>query len=83
MDDQKIPIVINKEPSFTEVWFEGYVEYNGEKHSFWLVDPRGKDPRGYEYECEVKWFFKKVPREIRGMQHLIIEAYKQKGGTNE
>jgi hypothetical protein len=71
--DREIPIIISKKPSFTEKWYEGHVEYNGEEHKFWLVDPSDS-----EYEIDVRWFFKNVPREIRGMRHLIIEAFKQK-----
>lgn len=72
-------IVINKEPSFIEVWREGYVEHNGEQHKFWLIDPQGVDPHGHEYEIDVRWFFKRVPREVRMMVPMIIESYKQKG----
>jgi hypothetical protein len=71
-------IVINKEPSFTEVWHEGYVEYNDKEYKFWLIHPQGVDPHGYEYECEIRWFFQRVPREVRAMYPYIIEAYKQK-----
>lgn len=70
-------ITINKEPSFTEVWHEGYVEHDGERHYFWLIHPMGVDPRGNEYEVEVRWFFKRVPREVRAMYNSIIEAFKQ------
>lgn len=70
-------IVINKEPSFIEVWREGFVEHNGEKHQFWLIDPQGVDPHGNEYNIEVKWFFKRVPREIRAMYPYIIDSYLQ------
>jgi hypothetical protein len=70
-------IVINKEPSFTEVWHEGYVESKGEKHRFWLIDPQGVDPNGHEYAPELRWFFRRVPMEVRVMYNHIIEAYKQ------
>jgi hypothetical protein len=70
-------IVINKEPSFTEIWHEGHIEYNGEQHKFWLIHPKGLDPHGYEYELDVRWFFQRVPREIRAMAPQIIEAFKQ------
>lgn len=66
-------IVINKDPSFHEVWREGYVEFNGERHHFWLVDPQRSD-----YELEVRWFFKRVPMEVRAMYPLIIESFKRK-----
>lgn len=71
-------ISINKEPSFTEVWHEGHIEYNGEIHQFWLIYPEGRDPHGNEYEVEVRWFFQRVPREVRMMYPYIIEAFKQK-----
>ena len=70
-------IVINKEASFVEVWHEGYVESNGERHYFWLIDPQGVDPRGNEYAPEVRWFFARVPMEVRVMYNSIIEAFKQ------
>ncbi len=70
-------IVINKEPSFTEVWHEGYVEVSRERHYFWLINPKGVDPRGNEYAPEVRWFFARVPREVRAMYNSIIEAFKQ------
>jgi hypothetical protein len=31
-----------------------------------------------EYEIEVRWFFQRVPREVRAMYPLIINAFKQK-----
>ena len=71
-------ITINKTPSFTEIWHEGYVEHDGEKHYFWLIRPQGVDPRGNEYELEVRWFFQRVPMEVRRMYSSIIEAFKQK-----
>jgi hypothetical protein len=70
-------IVINKEPSFTEVWREGFVEYKGEQHKFWLIDPQGVDFHGHEYEIEIRWFFQRVPREVRAMYPYIIESFKQ------
>jgi hypothetical protein len=70
-------IVINKDASFTEVWHEGYIESNEERYYFWLIDPQGVDPKGNQYEIEVRWFFKTVPREVRVMHNSIIEAFKQ------
>ena len=70
-------IVINKDASFVEVWHEGYVESKGERHYFWLIDPQGTDPRGNEYAPEVRWFFARVPMEVRVMYNAIIEAFKQ------
>ena len=71
-------IVINKEPSFQEVWHEGYVEHEEKKHYFWLVHPLQKDVNGASYELEVRWFFSRVPREVRALYPQIIEAFKQK-----
>ena len=71
-------IVINRTPSFNEIWFEGYVEHNGKKHQFWLIYPQGIDPHGNEYELDVRWFFQRVPREVRAMVPYIIDAFKQK-----
>ena len=75
-------IVINKEMSFVERWHEGYIEANGQRHYFWLIDPQGVDPRGNEYAPEVRWFFARVPREVRAMYNSIIEAFKQKRYDN-
>ena len=77
-DDKQLAVVINKEPSFNELWFEGFVELNDEKHQFWLIHPKGVDPNGNEYEVDVRWFFQRVPREIRAMVPYIIDAFKQK-----
>jgi hypothetical protein len=77
VNDEVNQIVINKEASFVEVWHEGYVECKGERHYFWLIDPQGVDPRGNEYAPEVRWFFARVPMEVRVMYNSIIEAFKQ------
>lgn len=79
MDEEKevARISINKTQSFTEIWYEGSVMFEGKEHSFWLVDPRGKDPEGREYAVEVRWWFKQVPREVRAMHDTIVEAYKE------
>jgi len=77
MSEELNQIVINKEPSFTEVWHEGYIESKGERHYFWLINPQGVDSRGNEYAQEVRWFFARVPREVRAMYNSIIEAFKQ------
>ena len=76
MENKEIEVVINKKPSFVETWFEGSVMYDGQEHKFWLVDPKSEDPSGDMYECEVKWFFKNVPREVRASYVSIIEMYK-------
>jgi hypothetical protein len=82
MENNNVRIEINKEPSFTEVWYEGQVEYEGKEHKFWLIHPKGKDMNGNEYEVDVRWFFQRVPREIRAMIPYIIEAFKQKIDDN-
>jgi hypothetical protein len=76
-EDVMSEIVINKEPSFIEKWHEGHIEYNGEKYQFWLLHPEGVDPHGNDYECELRWFFKHVPREVRMMYNYILESFKQ------
>jgi hypothetical protein len=78
MENEQIQISINKTPSFTEIWYEGAVDYNGESYQFWLIHPQGVDPHGNEYEIDVRWFFARVPREVRGMLPYIIDAFKQK-----
>lgn len=70
-------IVINKTPSFTEIWHEGFIEYKDEEHKFWLLHPKGLDVNGNEYEIDIRWFFQRVPREVRAMVPQIIEAFKQ------
>lgn len=70
-------ITINKEPAFNEVYYEGHVEHEGQYHHFWLVHPQGLDPNGHNYELEVRWFFSRVPREVRALYPQIIEAFKQ------
>jgi hypothetical protein len=70
-NEKQVTIAIEKTPAFTETWYEGYVEYDGKKHQFWMIDPEGGD-----YEVECRWFFKNVPREVRMMYNNIIEAYK-------
>jgi hypothetical protein len=76
-------IVINKEPSFYEIWHEGYVEHEGVKHNFWLIHPKGKDLNGNEYEIDVRWFFQRVPREVRALIPQIIEAFKTKAQDDD
>ncbi len=79
MDGEKevARLSINKTQSFTEIWYEGSVLFDGKEHNFWVVDPRGKDPDGREYAVEVRWWFKQVPREVRAMHDQIVEAYKE------
>ena len=70
-------ITITKIPSFEERWHEGFVEHNEKFHYFWLIHPQGLDPNGDQYELEVRWFFSRVPREVRALYPQIIEAFKQ------
>jgi len=74
----KTTISINKKPSFTEIWYEGEVIFEDIIHKFWLVHPQGVDPHGNEYEVDIRWFFQRVPREVRAMVPQIIEAFKTK-----
>lgn len=73
-----VEISINKTPSFQEVWYEGFIEHKEKKHYFWLIHPQGLDPNGEEYELEVRWFFSRVPREVRALYPQIIEAFKER-----
>lgn len=74
MEEKKLEINLNKQPTFQELWYEGSVEYEGTFHRFWLVCPMGKD----DFEPEVKWFFKSVPKEVRAMYKEIINMYLEK-----
>lgn len=65
-------IHIDKKPSIKEVWYEGYVDYKGIRYSFWLIEPQDCD-----YELEVRWFTKSVPREVRMQYVEIIETFKK------
>ena len=77
-EEPQVRIEIQKTPSFTEVWYEGAVVFKGETYQFWLISPEGVDPHGNEYEIEVRWFFARVPREIRSMHPYIVDTFKQK-----
>jgi hypothetical protein len=70
-------ITINKTPAFHEIFHEGHVEHEGKYHHFWLVHPQGLDVNGHHYEIEIRWFFSRVPREVRALYPQIIEAFKQ------
>jgi len=72
MEDNVLVVNIAKKPSFVETWYEGSVEYEGKEHKFWLIDPVGDN-----YECEVRWFFKSVPREVRVNYATILELFKK------
>lgn len=69
-------IVINEKPLFLEAWHEGSVHWDGEEYKFWIINPVRIDPKEHEYELEVRWFFKSVPREVRMMYNEIIEKFK-------
>ena len=70
-------ININKESSFVEIWYEGFIKFEGKEHRFWLIWPRNTDDKGEPYELQVRWFFQKVPREVRMLESTIIENFKQ------
>ena len=78
MSEKQVKVSINRQPSFTEIWYEGSVEYDGREFMFWLINPRGLDEQGREYEMEVRWWFKQVPKEIRAMSEQIIKDFKEK-----
>lgn len=69
-------VSINRQPSFTEIWHEGSVTFENKEYSFWLINPRGFDEQGREYEMEVRWWFKQVPMEVRRMSEQIINDFK-------
>jgi hypothetical protein len=75
-EEKNVVVTINRQPSFTEIWYEGSVTYEGKDYNFWLINPRGLDNQGREYEMEVRWWFKQVPREIRAMSDQIIKDFK-------
>jgi hypothetical protein len=77
MSENMVKVSINKQPSFTEIWHEGSVTYNNKEYNFWLINPRGLDDQGREYEMEIRWWFKQVPMEIRAMSEQIISDFKQ------
>ena len=70
-------VSINRKPSFTEIWHEGSVNYGDKEYNFWLINPRGLDEQGREYEMEVRWWFKQVPMEVRRMSEQIIKDFKE------
>lgn len=77
MSENVITVKINRQPSFTEIWYEGSVTHEDKEYNFWLINPRGKDEQGREYEMEVRWWFKQVPVEIRKMSETIINDFKE------
>ena len=77
MSQESVTVSINRQPSFTEIWYEGTVNFQGKDYNFWLINPRGLDDQGREYEMEIRWWFKQVPREIRAMSETIIKDFKE------
>jgi hypothetical protein len=76
MSSNSMTVSINRQPSFTEIWHEGSVTFENKEYSFWLINPRGMDEQGREYEMEVRWWFKQVPMEVRRMSDQIIKDFK-------
>ena len=74
--DTSVKISLQRTPSFTEVWYEGFVTDGEIKYLYWLIDPQGKDDQGNEYSEEVRWFFKNVPTHIRALHVQILEQFK-------
>ena len=77
MSEKQITVSINRKPAFTEIWHEGTVQYGERTYMFWLINPTGFDEQGREYEMEVRWWFKQVPREISVLSEQIINDFKQ------
>ena len=75
--EEQVIVSINRQPSFTEIWHEGSVTYENKEYMFWLINPRGLDDQGREYEMEIRWWFKQVPMEIRRMSEQIIKDFKE------
>ena len=76
MSSNNMTVSINRQPSFTEIWHEGSVQFNNNTYMFWLINPRGFDDQGREYEMEVRWWFKQVPMEVRKLSEQIINDFK-------
>lgn len=75
-EEKMIKVEITRTPAFTEMWHEGSITMGDKKHMFWLINPTGLDGEGREYEIEIRWWFKQVPREIRSMSAQIINDFK-------
>jgi len=74
MDNREVRMKISKNASFIEFWYEGSVEWEGKEHKFWLIDPQGEPP--HDFDLEVRWFYKSVPKEVRALYPIIIKAFK-------
>lgn len=77
MKNETAEININKTSSFIEIYYEGFIKYEEKEYKFWLIWPRGQDDEGKDYEICIKWWFAKVPSQIRSMESTIIESFKQ------
>lgn len=64
-------IKITKEPTYTEKWYLGKVKHEEETYFFWLsqTDEYAQQP------IKISWFYKKIPREVRGMKQNIIDVF--------
>ena len=71
MIQQTMELSVDRKPSFIETWYEGSITFNGEDHRFWIVDPEGSD-----YEMDIRWFNRAVPKEVRAMHNIIIQTFK-------
>ena len=76
--EKQLEVRLNRTPAFTETWYEGSVIYEGETYQYWLIDPNHSD-----YEPELRWFFNKVPKEVRGMYNKIVDFYIENKKTND
>jgi hypothetical protein len=76
--EKQLEVKLHRQPSFKETWYEGSVTFDGQEHQFWLIDPDHSD-----YEPEVRWFFQKVPMEVRKMYNNIITFYLENKNKNE
>lgn len=75
-----IEMKISRNASFIEFWYEGSVIHEGKEHKFWLLDPQGEPP--FDFDLEIRWFYKSVPKEVRALYPVIIKAFKQMENEN-
>jgi hypothetical protein len=76
--EKQLEVRLNRTPAFTETWYEGSVIYDGETYQYWLIDPNHSD-----YEPELRWFFHKVPKEVRGMSGKIVDFFIENKKKND